>query len=577
MAKMIPSTISPEVQSKAEKKIFQWFKDAPGTKNWIVLHSLGIAEHEKNLIGEADFCVLAPGLGVFVLEVKGGRVQRKDGKWFFTNRNGETFVKDRGPFEQAKEGAFSIVDVIKQRLSPDYRHLKKLHFGYGVMFPDIQFNTSSVEYHLWQIFDKSYTNKVADFIRTLSSELKKKKINKDGFFDDKSLPSKRDVQHIKDILRPDFDKKISLDVQVKDTEKRLIELTNEQYQLLDQLEDNPRCLIHGPAGTGKTLLALEEVKRHVREGRRVALFCYNANLADWLKSRFDDADRPSFIGTLNSYMLRCSQEAHLLKEIPEDSKNDPDYYRRILPRIANEAIKTLDDPFDVIIIDEAQDLLYEDNIHFLDNAISKGLYEGRWVFFGDFSRQSIYTDIASYKKVHRQLSEMTHFINFKLKVNCRNTKHIFEEMATITSFDDETTILKVEGVPVQHYTYGSRKIQAQKLRKLLNHLKKQNISPNEITILSPFKLRNSIVADINSSIRTVRIEYQEGITFSTIQAFKGLENSVIILTDIEDIDNKKLMYVGLSRARSALYLLMSDRAHDEYNKLKAERALNNGR
>ena len=75
MAIMIPSVISPEVKSNAERRIFEWFKAAPGTDNWIVLHSLGIATHNRVIYGETDFLVLAPNLGIFALEVKGGRVR----------------------------------------------------------------------------------------------------------------------------------------------------------------------------------------------------------------------------------------------------------------------------------------------------------------------------------------------------------------------------------------------------------------------------------------------------------------------------------------------------------------------
>ena len=90
MAIMIPSVISPEVKSNAERRIFEWFKAAPGTDNWIVLHSLGIATHNRVIYGETDFLVLAPNLGIFALEVKGGRVRRERGVWYFTNRYNQT-------------------------------------------------------------------------------------------------------------------------------------------------------------------------------------------------------------------------------------------------------------------------------------------------------------------------------------------------------------------------------------------------------------------------------------------------------------------------------------------------------
>lgn len=113
MAIMIPSVISPEVKSNAERKIFEWFQNAPGTDKWIVLHSLGIATHNKVIYGETDFLVLAPKLGIFALEVKGGRVRRENGIWYFTNRYGKTNSKVRGPFDQARDGIFSIVDAMK--------------------------------------------------------------------------------------------------------------------------------------------------------------------------------------------------------------------------------------------------------------------------------------------------------------------------------------------------------------------------------------------------------------------------------------------------------------------------------
>ena len=63
MAKMIPSSISPDIKSNAEKNIFNWFKNAPDTENWVVLHSLGLVTHQRVIHGETDFLVLAPGLG----------------------------------------------------------------------------------------------------------------------------------------------------------------------------------------------------------------------------------------------------------------------------------------------------------------------------------------------------------------------------------------------------------------------------------------------------------------------------------------------------------------------------------
>ena len=132
MARMIPRIISPDIKSEAEKHVFKLFRDTPGTEDWIVIHSLGIAHHRSLLFGEADFLVLIPFKGLFALEVKGGRVRVNDGIWNFTDRNGHTDSKARGPFEQVNDAVFSVVDYIKSNLDEAHRHLSGLFFGTGV-------------------------------------------------------------------------------------------------------------------------------------------------------------------------------------------------------------------------------------------------------------------------------------------------------------------------------------------------------------------------------------------------------------------------------------------------------------
>lgn len=172
MAIMIPSVISPEVKSSAERKIFEWFKNAPGTDKWIVLHSLGITTHNKVIYGETDFLVLAPQLGIFALEVKGGRVKRENGIWYFTNRYGKTNSKVRGPFEQAKDGIFSIVDAMKKRVDIEHHHIPNVLFGYGVMFPDIEYASSGIDEEQWQVFDSRDGSNVKQFIKRLAEGVK---------------------------------------------------------------------------------------------------------------------------------------------------------------------------------------------------------------------------------------------------------------------------------------------------------------------------------------------------------------------------------------------------------------------
>ena len=97
MVEMLPDLLSPEIKSKAEEKLFHEFRELHCTERYIVLHSLGISEHQNNIFGEIDFVVIC-SQGVLCIEVKGGEVNCNRGIWEFTNRYGKTEQKTEGPF-----------------------------------------------------------------------------------------------------------------------------------------------------------------------------------------------------------------------------------------------------------------------------------------------------------------------------------------------------------------------------------------------------------------------------------------------------------------------------------------------
>ncbi len=73
--RMVPPVVAESTKSKAEKRIFALLRGvdlgAPAT----ALHSLNLSEHDYKLVGELDF-LLITHRGIYVLEVKGGRVRR---------------------------------------------------------------------------------------------------------------------------------------------------------------------------------------------------------------------------------------------------------------------------------------------------------------------------------------------------------------------------------------------------------------------------------------------------------------------------------------------------------------------
>ncbi len=582
MARMIPSVLSPEIKSNAEKKIFEWFQNDPATKDWIVLHSLGIANHNHFIHGETDFFVMAPYKGLFALEVKGGRVSRKEGIWYFTNRYNEVTSKTRGPFDQAWEGIHSIIDDLKNKLDNKHQHLKDVFFGIGAMFPDVEYITVGCDEEQWEVFDVNDGSRVGNYVNRLFAGFSKRWRDVNGYdVPFSKLPSEDDINYLAGILRGDFDKAVAITAQIRNSEEELIKLTEQQYRCIDQIEDNKRCLITGGAGTGKTLIALEEVKKEAANGKKVALFCFNKNLAEWMEQYFKKTLselRPVFCGTFHSFLMKEIKRVNPEFSFSGIQMSDYEsFYFEKLPSEAKNALQNTHTKFDVVVVDEAQDLLQKKYLEVLDLCVYGGLSRGKWIMLGDFSQQAIYNHTLNSKQMLELLESFSSFIRFKLTINCRNTKTICDEITMVTGFEPPSSVWsKVNGLPVSYYTYSDREEEHKYLADLLRDLLENHIAPEKITILSPVKREQSIVDVLSEyEIDSYKANLKNKITFCTVHSFKGLENTVIILTDINTISDKNLMYIALSRARSGLYILESENARSEYIKLQLER-LNNG-
>ena len=109
-------------------------------------------------------------------------------------------------------------------------------------------------------------------------------------------------------------------------------------------------------------------------------------------------------------------------------------------------------------------------------------------------------------------------------------------------------------------------------------MKSKNIPAKDIVILSPKRRDKSVVGMMEGfNIVDYSVQSHGRIRFSTIQAFKGLESSTVILTDIDNYDDDKLIYVGLSRARFDLHVLETEEASAARTMLFFQRRLANER
>ena len=156
MARLIPDFISDECKSSAERRLFVRFRDElPG--DFTVLHSLGVARHRYKLYSEADFVLICPQ-AVIVFELKGGRIARKDGCWFFTDRYGKLHKRIESPMQQAA----SVSAALRQSVSAKFGAASpqsRVAFGSVSFFPDIGFSESSPDWDLRRVYDLNAWNR----------------------------------------------------------------------------------------------------------------------------------------------------------------------------------------------------------------------------------------------------------------------------------------------------------------------------------------------------------------------------------------------------------------------------------
>jgi DNA polymerase III delta prime subunit len=565
MAIMIPPSISINYKSEGELEVFRKLRNDPETKDWIVLHSLELPVHNSQISGEADFIIIIPSYGVLCVEVKGcSSLRRENGLWYYGTQEKPD---SRGPFKQASEAMHSV----RKRVLEKNPGLSSILFWSAVIFPFLIFRDESVEWHAWQVIDRAAlkSKPIGQLLYSLIGSarlfLAKHPAIK-WFKPDNNSPAPEQSLKLLEVLRPDFE---IYESPKSKAEKRFNELkkyTTEQFEALDAMEYNRRVIFSGPAGTGKTLLAIEAAKRAVNEGGKVLFLCYNNLLGRWLKDETQSLFPQLTTKTVHAFLLELSGCEY---------KDAPRFWQNELPAKAIEKIlepeKALE-LYDVLIIDEAQDILKEDYLDVLDLLLKGGICAGKWRFFGDFDHQLIYgRGNISLSDFNEKRSGNA--VSFRLNTNCRNTPRVIEHAKILSGL--KCTYKRVlrpdNGIEPEIRYYYNDENEIDVLIHWLDVLYKEGFMGEDIVILSSRSNELCAASKVKTSPWHERIKPYENrrkgyVGYTSIHSFKGLESPAVIVTDIERIsgyDASALFYVAITRCLEKLIILASEKVKDD--------------
>ena len=556
MARMIPPVYDTESTPPGEVDVFNKLKDhAPA--NWVVLHSFDLPQHIRQQQGEMDFVVVIPETGVVCLEVKSHQSVRRqaNGMWVL----GSSDPEPRGPFKQANEAMHSL----RQRITKRSPELRDVPFVETVVFTHCTFDVEAIEWERWQVIDEPSirVNGLATMVeRTIRSQREKLRNTPSarGWFNEGNrAPTDSQLEAIVRIMRPRVEMAQSPKSRRTRAAGEMKKFTEEQYTALDANWRNSRVVYSGAAGVGKTFLAMEQARRSASQGKSVILCCYNRLLGEWLKSEMEPEGAGISVGTFHSLLAKLFQI-----DIPSEPSNK--FFAEELPEKAFAALADGSphyQAFDEIIVDEAQDLCTKVYLDLFDLLLKGGLKDGNFKFFGDFDHQLIFGSVDG----RDYLSELTSYSNFELMTNCRNRPRIGSLAAGLFETESYRRFLRPDdNVEADWISFDSHETQISELTAILERIRNEGYESSEIAILSsisdesgaahtalPSSLRQRLSPARNPGIGKSRT--------STIQAFKGLEARVVIVTDIANIRSSEevhLFYTAITRATDRLFVLV---------------------
>lgn len=556
MARMIPVFMDDQTPP-GERDVFNLLANGPD--DWTAIHSLDLAPSNRGLRTEIDFVIVAPDTGILCVEVKSHDAISFDGERWLPS------TISRSPFKQASDGRHTFYRRLSD-LAPQLRHVPVVHC---CIFPRSIFDLPpNLSVQPWELMDTRSFHSCRsgdDFCAALKSRMENS-IAADGRLNRLGHPlSTGQIDTVIKCCVPVQKRRPDAREVIQRRAEEIDRVLREQQKPVLQLAElNSRIVISGPAGTGKTLIAMEVARRAADNGKRVALLCFNQLVGDWMRKTVDQA-KPEIPNLIVGRAIRVLAEMAGLV-IPEHPTQI--YWETDLPNSLEDRLTdpdfSADAAFDYLVLDEAQDLLARPRLwQCLMQFLKGGMENGAFALFGDFDHQ-VLTERAPVQEALNILDSMNRPSHWRLSENCRNYRIVGDTAVQLAGLRKPvyTGYLR-SGGGLQNYDiyfYSSNQEQLDKLSQWLKEYKAERYRPSEITILSFRADRFSAAVQLKDSGYKLRPAWQGGdsTSYASVHAFKGLENKVIILTDVVLGDqefHRDLFYTGMTRCTDSVRVL----------------------
>ncbi|HWO24475.1 MAG TPA: ATP-binding domain-containing protein [Kofleriaceae bacterium] len=506
--------------------------------------------------GDADFVIFDPNGGFLVVEVKGGGVTFDPTvrKWYSTDRFGvQHEIKD--PFRQAQDQQHLILDQLRNHPQWLRRGGGRILAGHAVFLTHVGRVTDMVRpngppeiiggrQHLDRL--RQWWQSVVDFWR--GSDPRWVTLGTAG------------MSLVEQLFCKPIDVRPMVSALLRDEEVVRIRLTEQQARVLRAVGMHRRAAISGGAGTGKSVLAVQKARLLAESGALTLLICVNRGLADHFKFVTEGITN---LHAMTFHQL-CEWRVGVVKAetgvdlLAEAQVDFPaaDRFRVQLPHALALSTERSRDRYDAIIVDEGQDFPPEFWLP-IECLLRDSKTSTLYVFFDH--NQMLYQPIKELP-----IAEAP----FLLTVNCRNTRHIHG--AAYRFYNGvETDSPEIDGAPIEVITAPSREAQAQKVHAAIVRLIAEHaVTPEDIAVLYVGRDKKPY-SHLQSRPLPKPVRWEEechrqkgAVLLDTVSRFKGLEAAIVFLWGLDSIppeDRCDLLYVGLSRAKSRVYLVGTEK------------------